>query len=352
MRRLSVVQRTVNPSTCLGGDEWPSAAPRPAYHRPHRLEAGTPDVQFHLAEHGFAVVKEVLTEAECRKAVDLTWDFIEAATEGSVSRSDITTWKDDTWPVRGDVFLLENGANHCAAAWFVRGIPKVKDIFASLWGTADLLVSFDAVCVHRPWAHPLGSKAWRARTGFYHADQSSMHRKRFVEPAPVPDSEREYVQGCVNLIAMNEHTGGHAVVPGSHKCYSQMMAKHAVLERGFPIPATEPMLGTAVIPHLEAGDMLLFDSRVLQCHAPGLRPSPTSKAAMLHEEIYVTMSPKALASAETLAQRTLSFDQASPLGSHAAHHRLASALGPPKARPGRRVIMPPPLTADQQELVA
>ena len=33
----------------------------------------------------------------------------------------------------GAGFLSSNGANHCAAAWDVRGAPGVKKAFAALW---------------------------------------------------------------------------------------------------------------------------------------------------------------------------------------------------------------------------
>ena len=88
-----------------------------------------------------------------------------------------------------------------------------------------------------------------------------------------------YIQGAVNLITMTEHTGvlqlafnshfgklkvasstdagGHVVIPKSHLCFREIMDKHNIDTKGFPVPPTEPLLATAVMPHCEAGDMLV-----------------------------------------------------------------------------------------------
>ena len=42
------------------------------------------------------------------------------------------------------------------------------------------------------------------------------------------------------------------------------MDAHDILTTDFPIPPTEPMLEEAVMPHMEAGDMLLFDTRTIR----------------------------------------------------------------------------------------
>ena len=105
------------------------------------------------------------------------------------------------------------------------------------------------------------------------------------------------------------------------------MDAHDVLQKGFPIPPQEPLLETAIMPHMEAGDMLLFDARTMyakwspyftaclsalplsppllvmsrpnlretachcsQCSAPGLSAGDAAAAAaeLLHIEVYVS----------------------------------------------------------------
>ena len=340
-------------------DDWPSPAPRPKYVRPPRLESGSVEVTDHLDAHGYAIVGGVLTEGECATAVDKLWDFLEKLGSG-IDRTDIASWVAPRWPSpSGSMFVSSHGANHCEAAWYVRSRPAIKAMFGSLWGTHDLLVNFDALSVHRPWWHENGDLAWRARSGGYHVDQSSMHPGRFAEPPPEPDDKREYVQGCVNLIPMSPYTGGHVLVPGSHLCFRELMARHKIPDNDFPIPATEPLLTGAVMPHMEAGDVLLFDSRTVQCGAPGLVTPPAAVVAsaasappqLLHVEVYVTMSPKSKASAATLAQRRQGFATNTGFGSHAAHHRLTTLQFPPTDGDGFTVVPAARLGPQELELV-
>ena len=46
--------------------------------------------------------------------------------------------------------------------------------------------------------------------------------------------------------------------------FRSVMDAHDILTTDFPIPPTEPMLAEAVMPHMEAGDMLLFDTRTIR----------------------------------------------------------------------------------------
>eukprot|EP01052_Picozoa_sp_SAG31_P005835 SAG31_NODE_263_length_18841_cov_17.270996_3_plen_221_part_00 len=154
----------------------------------------------------------------------------------------------------------------------------MKQCFAALHGTDELLVSFDAICAHRPWWHPGGDRNWRCKSGFFHADQTAVSRGRFIEPLAIPDSEPDYIQGAVNLLPMSEHTGGHCLVPNSHIHFTELMAKHNIHSNGFPIPPTEPVLAKSIIPHMEAGDMLLFGALVvpLLCYRQFCRCSRAS----------------------------------------------------------------------------
>jgi hypothetical protein len=338
-----------------------------------RLPPGSAALEAHLRTEGWAVARGVLEPSECDVAMGHLWNFLEALGTG-VRRDDIRTWDNTRWPsAEGSTFVASHGATHSEAAWFVRSRPTVRATFGALWhARADeqLLVSFDALNVHRPWKHRAGSLSWRARsaTGF-HADQSSMHPRRFVEPAPAPAERREYVQGSVNLVGMSPHSGGHIVVPRSHTKFAALMARNRVLEKGFPIPLTEPALEGAIMPHMEAGDMLLWDSRTIQCAAPGFRAPPTQAGrgggggggggggegvcspALLHVEVYVTMSPKAKASSATLAQRRAAVRDNIALGCHAAHHLLRHT---PEAGPGPgpfRVVPPAVLGPEARALV-
>ena len=98
---------------------------------------------------GFVVIKQVLSVNEVATAKDLLWRDLELFRE--VSRTDVKTW--DAMKVRETgltTFLAQT-----EGAWMVRGMPQIKQAFATIWETDELLVSMDCLLVWRPWsAHP------------------------------------------------------------------------------------------------------------------------------------------------------------------------------------------------------
>jgi hypothetical protein len=121
--------------------------------------------------------------------------------------------------------MSQHGLGHSEALWYVRGIPAVKDVWATLLGDDELIVSFDGMCQYRPWSL---DRSWRTSTGWFHCDR---------QPGPpVTDSpdragvcgiqEREYIQGFVNLVRTTEATGGNVVCAGSHKRYAETAVQY------------------------------------------------------------------------------------------------------------------------------
>jgi hypothetical protein len=72
----------------------------------------------------------------------------------------------------------------------------------------------------------------------------------------------------------------------------------------FRFPADDPMLaGTPpVMCHLEAGDLLLWDSRTIHCSSTALEP-PLAKPELMRAVSLVCMMPKRLTSADVLEER-------------------------------------------------
>ena len=106
-----------------------------------------PKALAYLQQHGFCVFGSVLSAAQCREARGLVWDFVENMGTG-VTRTDISTWTDDKWtrglPETGIVAF--DGIGQSEAQWLIRGSPAVQDAFSGIWGSAELLTSFDGVC--------------------------------------------------------------------------------------------------------------------------------------------------------------------------------------------------------------
>ena len=180
--------------------------------------------------------------ARMSQALELSWDFVEAASAAQfealqanapkaapcadkgahrdarrtgVMRDDPSTWDNERWPrgVEGGI-LPYFGAGQSKCAWYVRGKKAVRDVFAALWRTPDLLVSFDGLIMWRP------DPQHRTEHGWFHIDQNPVHK-------PTKCS----VQGLVNLIPATQATGGNVLLRGSHHKFPEHYTRSGT--RGF-----------------------------------------------------------------------------------------------------------------------
>jgi hypothetical protein len=112
-----------------------------------------------LEEHGFAVISSVLSESECRKALSLAWDYLEAASVAEhqlyhaalpelppLRRTAEASTHAENMPrsVEGGM-LPYYGSGHSTLAWFIRSHPRVRGVFAALFETDNLISSLDGM---------------------------------------------------------------------------------------------------------------------------------------------------------------------------------------------------------------
>ncbi|HEX2590691.1 MAG TPA: phytanoyl-CoA dioxygenase family protein [Rhizomicrobium sp.] len=276
----------------------------PRYVHVPRFAPGSAEGIAYLDEHGYVVIANVLSANESRQALGLTWDYLEQLGTG-VDRNDVTTWHDDRWPtaVHGGI-LPGHGIGHSAAQWFIRSAPNLKKSFAAIWDTDELLVSFDGMALWRPWAI---EPSWKTNRGgsWLHIDQH-----------PITRPGKQCVQGLVNLLPISPKTGGNVLIPGSHKkfasipdVYPQRLGKVPLSVDHFRFPSDDPMLtGTPpIMCHMEAGDLLLWDSRTIHCSSAALE-TPDAKPELMRAVSLVCMMPKRLTSPEVLEQRRRAVD--------------------------------------------
>jgi len=275
----------------------------PIYTHVPRFEAGSQESLDHLESEGYVVIANALSPAEAQQSLDLTWDYLEQLGTG-IDRNDMSTWGDDRWPIVTSGGIVPSlGIGHSAAQWFTRSIPSIKKAFVSIWEDEDLLVSFDGMALWRPtdvdpeWATTRGG-SW------LHVDQHPITRPGF-----------HCVQGAVSLMASSPATGGNILIPGSHKwfadiptTYSERLGRLPVTLDHFRFPADDPRLQDTppIMCHMEAGDMMLWDSRTVHCSSPGIEPAPASDSAvpsLIRAASLVCMMPKSRASDEVIAQR-------------------------------------------------
>lgn len=277
----------------------------PTYAHVPRLEAGSLESADYLAEHGYVVIANALSGDEAAYALSLTWDFLASLGTG-IDRSDPATWHDDRWPVavHGGI-IPSQGIGHSEVQWFIRSVPSVKQSFAAVWDDDDLLVSFDGMALWRPTSI---NSSWETNRGgsWLHVDQH-----------PIGRPGRHCVQGAVSLLPSDPRIGGNILIPGSHRWFSEIPDRYTdrlgridpTIDH-FRFPADDPLLEVTppIMCHMEAGDLLLWDSRTVHCSSPAIEDGDAvavqgDAPSLVRAASLVCFMPRSRSSAEVIDRR-------------------------------------------------
>lgn len=186
-------------------------------------------------------------------------------------------------------------------------LPKVKESFGLIWETEDLVVSFDAGNVFRPWKV---NREWTTMGNWWHVDQNSLKGEHRVG--------KVCVQGLVTYYKADASVGGLCVIPGSHAQHTELCARSSSAKymRDFvTVDSDDPVLADnkGILVNAEAGDLILWDSRLVHCNTPALN-IPTNLSAPKAEDkdiirlvSYVCMLPRSTCTQEVLESRKKAF---------------------------------------------
>lgn len=177
--------------------------------------------------------------------------------------------------------------------WSVRANRQIKRIFARIWDTRDLLVSFDGCGVFRDWRF---DPTWKTSAGWYHVDQNPMHKPELCS-----------VQGFAALTDQNATTGGLVVYPRTHAQFSELCSIARQSGDFVAVPGDHPVMdhGRAVglLIQCRAGDFVVWDSRLVHCNTPACVESerdPGDPVSLLRIVAYISMSPATFVRDQTL----------------------------------------------------
>jgi ectoine hydroxylase-related dioxygenase (phytanoyl-CoA dioxygenase family) len=219
----------------------------------------------YLDQHGYAVVAGAADASALESGKDSFWSFWEKEKfKGALDRNDMHTWKNWMANVATGILISSRAANHNDFLWGARTLPIVKKTFSKIWGDDNLIVSYDAGGVFRPWKYNI---QWLTNGGWWHVDQNHTkgpHRQGRVT-----------VQGLVTYYDATPETGGLCVIPGSHLSHQEVCerAPSAKIKVDYvAIPAGDPILRSQepVLVCAKAGDLILWDSRTVHCNTPAL----------------------------------------------------------------------------------
>jgi len=249
-----------------------------------------------LSTKGWCVVPSVIPAERAAQYCDRAFKWLEDFGLG-FKRDDSTTWTEDHLPVSNKGGLYNAyGVGHEDWVWDVRCEPGVIRCFEELYGTKELLVSFDGANVTFPYG-PHGRTDIELTPPWPHQDQNP-YRPFF-----------EIAQGIVALSESGPDDGGLVVIEGSHLKHQEFFeatggiddAKRHGKPNSYLYDVEEAEWYKAhgckeVKVTCPPGSVIMWDSRLIHYNR-----MPTGTRTRI--ATYACYCPKALATPEILARK-------------------------------------------------
>lgn len=279
----------------------------------------------YLEEFGYAVIAGAASIDQISNAKSKFWSFQEEKNP-CLKRNDSNTWTNSNWLGNKSTGIISScGFNHSEFTWDTRLLPKVKETFSKVWNENNLIVSFDAGNVFRPWRH---NPDWMTMSNWWHVDQNSC--------IGISRQGRVCVQGLVTYYDATPETGGLCVIPKSHRFHEEICENSNLAKKCLIDFVDVSLNGNSSIDTFErvlicakAGDLILWDSRTVHCNTPGvcLTDNNNDTHDDKHDDIirlvsYVCMVPRYFASSEVIRQRKVAFRNRMPT-SHWPHKAIS-----------------------------
>ncbi len=244
-----------------------------------------------LLENGYAIVKGAIPRERAIAYQKEAYAWLKSFdTELDFEKPE--TWIKENLPVQSKINTFHSyGVAHEKFMWDARMEPGVLDAFAQIWGTDELLASFDSLNITLPNRKDIPRKApWE------HIDQSPMRRGLHC------------VQGILNLSPSGPEDGGLVVYPRSHKLNDEFFDTKTEMATWNPLDRylfNEEQLAwfaqQGIHPHkvcADIGDLILWDSRTIHYGT-----EPTELSNQIRTVIYAAYTPARLASQESLERK-------------------------------------------------
>ena len=294
LEELSLRTNTTTTSEALGLDSLP-----PSFKK-EIIRASK-----HLKEHGWAVVKDVLSPQECDSLLEEIWDLLDqiskkeerALDNDGDNRYPLSSNVKDFWyyPFTKLLPHTKGIVNSHRFNWLlpfrkIRQHPNVLLVFASLFGSLQLYPSADRVNLQFP------GKKYVAQAPWAHVDQ---------DPTNLKKRGLCSIQSYLTLHDVNEHSPGNRFHDKSHLFFDQWESSlpegslsdiHGV--NWFKIDGHPERMALLekhkdsyplVKPQHPKGSLLLWDSRTV--HSPMSLHPKASKADMVRLVCYLCYLP-------------------------------------------------------------
>jgi len=257
----------------------------------------------YLKQHGFVLLKSVVSSQEVETAKGYLWDWLENLGSG-IKRNDYRTWTNENWPgALFPGFATTHGGGQIQSAWYLRSLPAVKNAFAAIWETQELAVSMDTFILWRPWwnSHDQ-SLSWEPEVEPVHCDQNPYRKPGF-----------HCVQGMIPLLPVTPESGGLRIVQDTNndETQEQMRKKYTSLKFGEDwcmLQFNDPLAENPQLIIADPGDLILWDSRTIHGGLVGTGGTEESNE-LVRASLTVCMMPKSKVPEKIAARRREAYER-------------------------------------------
>lgn len=274
-----------------------------------------------LLRDGFVVIKKAITKEKAKYYQDQAFDWL-TSFGTDLKIDDRFTWTRPNLPDPTQInTYYKYRVSHEKFFWDIRQEEGFRKPFEQLWGTNELLVSFDALNITFPnRADHISREFWP------HVDQSPFR------------SGLSCVQGIANLSEAGPKDGGLMVYKGSHKLLEKFLVEIYGEENWKPediVKISKEHLEWFVQNGAEKykvvaepGDLILWDSRTIH-----YGQEPDKDSDVIRTITYISYSPAEFATEENLKKKKQAFENWNGT-SHWAHDNIFTRYDPPRLANG------------------
>lgn len=253
-----------------------------------------------INQYGMCIVEDVLDNTECdyyASEMFRAFSHITANMRVPFNISDMSTWSTikELLPIRGMLYQWY-GLGQSQFVWNVRCNPKILSVFAHIYNTYDLSVSFDGISMSLP---PEKTNVGWFNSEWWHFDQSPR------------DSSFQCIQGSINFFDTNEGDACFTGMLGSHN-YHQYYCNSQRLnfkEDWVKIEKPEILTSIGCIPvraYCKRGSLILWDSRLAHYGSQPMKGRQTPNYRAL---VYLCYMPRNLIDIKTKRRRLEIFNK-------------------------------------------
>lgn len=259
-----------------------------------------------LGEYGLAILPNILNDGEIKAMNDGIWNYLEYASSKldiPICKTKPKTWRTyEEYFTEKSMLLQKYGVGQAQHLWDLRQNPKIIDVFAKIYGTKELSVSFDGTSFGLP---PEKTKIKPPKSKWFHTDQS-YYRNDF-----------EAIQSWVTGYEVCEGDATLGFLESSHKFHLTAKNKFKIEEDDryyedfFELSKEQlnyyvnDLKCSECYVKCPPGSMVLWDSRTIHY---GASPMENRTSPNFRNVAYICMQPKEYINSDVKRQRKRAFD--------------------------------------------